>query len=135
MKVHLSTQAKINEVISFLLTLSPNGEYQATVEKLPKKRTGKQNASLWVYLGTIAQMLNESGAEMVVKIVGKEVHIPWTDKTLKAVVWDGIMLKMFNKSSSTELTTIEIQEVYEVMNRFTSDTFGVGVNWPCEVEV
>lgn len=134
MKIHLSSQARVNEAISYLLTLETNGAYMFEAKKLPKSRTVKQNASLWLYLDSVSEKLNSAGFEMVVKIAGKEVDIPWNKDTLKAVVWDGIMLKMFNKSSTTELTTTEIQEVYEVMNRFTSDKFGVGMDWPHEVE-
>ena len=130
MKTHLSSQSRINEAVKLLASIKPNGEYSLEIKKLPKTRTNPQNASLWLYLKNLAEELNNAGYEMVVKIVNKEVHIPWDKDSLKRVVWDGIMLKMFNKKSSTELTRSEISEVYEVMNRFTSNSFGVGLQWP-----
>jgi len=134
-KTHLSSQAKINEAIAHLLTLPTDGSYEFEAKKLPHQRTIKQNAGMWLYLSMTAKALNEAGFEMVVTIAKKEVQIPWTKDTLKQVVWDGIMVKLLNKESTTELETDEVTQVYEVMNRFTSDTFGVGMNFPSKESI
>lgn len=130
MKIHLSTQEAINEAVKQLMNIVPNGEYSAEIKKLPKSRTIKQNASLWKYLEILSDELNSAGYEMVILIVGKEVHIPWTKDTLKEAVWNGIMKKAYKKNSSTDLTTSEMSEIYEIMNRWTATTFGIGVPWP-----
>ena len=35
-----------------------------------------------------------------------------------------------DKDSTTELTTVQVQDVYENLNRFTAERFGVGLQWP-----
>ena len=47
-----------------------------------------------------------------------------------------VMSAMYpEKESTTELSTTEIQAVYESMNAATAEKFGVSIDWPNEYDM
>ena len=59
-------------------------------------------------------------------------EIPCTEENIKEDVWKPIQKAMFNKSSTTMMERLEVSEVYETVNRFTAERFGVSVPFPSE---
>lgn len=99
-----------------------------------KQRTGRQNNSLHLYLDQVAQALNDSGQERKVTVTfGADV--PWSAETIKEVVWRTIQYRQTGKLSTTELTTKEYGEVYETVNRFLGESFGIHVPLPSQEEI
>ena len=94
-----------------------------------KTRTGKQNAALHVYFQILADTLNEAGLDMRV-VLKPEIAIPWTERAIKEYLWRPVQIKSVGKESTTELNTREIDVVYEILNRFLSETKGVHVPFP-----
>lgn len=97
--------------------------------KKPKQRSLKQNDSLHLYFEQLAETLNGAGLDMR-KVLKPEVEIPWTKENIKKYIWKPIQHVYLNKKSTTELTTIEIDKVYEVLNRHIAK-FGIHVPFPC----
>ena len=98
----------------------------------PKKypqRTLTQNAALHVYFKLVSDALNDAGLDMR-KVLKPTVDIPWSPKTVKDYMWRPIMKAQFIKSSTTQMTTVEIDEVYNVLNRHLSEKFGIYVPFP-----
>ena len=95
------------------------------------QRTPLQNKSLHKYFSILAEDLNDSGQDMRM-VLKPEIEIPWTKDSIKELLFKPIAEAMFGKSSTTDLTTKEISEVYEVLNRHTSQKLGVSVTWPHE---
>ena len=93
------------------------------------KRTNKQNASLHVFCRHLAEALNDAGLDMK-KTLKPEIDIPWTEENVKNHLWRPIQEAMEGKESTTELSTVEISEVYLVLNRHLSEKFGITVAWP-----
>ena len=94
-------------------------------------RTSAQNRSLHLYFTLLAKELNDSGQDMR-KVLKESVEIPWGVVSIKDQMFKPIALAMFGKSSTTELSTKEISEVYEVLNRHTGEKLGISVIWPHE---
>lgn len=92
------------------------------------QRTPTQNASLHVYARLLAEGLNDAGYDVQTVIT---VPVSFTDKTVKKYMIKPIMKALYpDYESTTELSTTEIQEVYENLNRLTGEKFGVSIPWP-----
>jgi len=99
-------------------------------EKQKVYRTNKQNAALHKYLGDLANALEESGIDQKMFIDKlKGWTIPITPEFLKEI-WKIKQEKMFMHESTTKLTTSEINRIYDVINKFTSQEFGVSEAFP-----
>jgi len=90
--------------------------------KVVFKRTLKQNSALHLYFQLLADQLNEAGLDMRV-VLKPEVSIPWGKDTIKDFLWRPIQRFQLGKKSTTELTTAEIDKVFEVLNRHLSEKF------------
>lgn len=99
--------------------------------KPEKPRTLKQNNSLHKYFELLAIELNDAGYDMKA-VLKPEVDIPWEKETIKKYLWKPIQKAFKLKESTTELTTAEINQVYEVLNRHLGDKFGIHVPFPSE---
>ena len=93
-------------------------------------RTTQQNKALHLYLSQVADEMNAAGydAKQVISL-----PIRLTPELVKDCIFKVIMRAMYpDKESSTELSTTEIQNVYETMNAATGEKFGVSLEWPSE---
>lgn len=93
------------------------------------KRTLTQNASLHRYLAEVAKELNAAGLERKITIT-MGADVPWSAESIKEVLWRSIQYAQTGKHSTTELTTKEYGEVWETVNRFIGEQFGVHVPIP-----
>lgn len=92
-------------------------------------RSTKQNNSLHKFCELLAHELNSAGLDMR-EVLKPSVDIPWSKDAVKEFIWKPIQKSMNLKKSTTELTTKEVGEVYEVINRHISEKFGIHVDWP-----
>ncbi len=98
------------------------------------KRTNRQNNALHVLFKLLADELNESGLDMR-KTLKPGVEIPWTGDSVKEYLWRPIQQAQLNKKSTTELTTKEIDAVFDTINRHIGEKFGLFVPFPSIDEV
>ena len=94
-----------------------------------KIRTDKQNKALHLYFTHLAEELNNAGYDMR-KILKPSVDIPWNSKTVKEFLWRPVMKAQLGKESTTDLTTKEIDLVFETITRHFSEKFGISVAFP-----
>jgi hypothetical protein len=94
-----------------------------------KIRTDKQNKALHLYFTHLAEELNNAGYDMR-KTLKPSVEIPWNSKTVKEFLWRPVMKAQLGKESTTELTTKEIDLIFDTLNRHLSEKFGVSVMFP-----
>lgn len=104
---------------------------QSTYQTSPseKKRTDKQNKALHKYFSELAEELNDHGLDMRATLK-EEIEIPWTAESIKEYLWRPVMVKQLNKYSTTELTTKDIDRVFDTISRHLADRFGFVVNFP-----
>lgn len=94
-----------------------------------KKRTALQNKSMHRWFALLANSLNDAGYDAR-EVLEPEVEIPITDKIVKNQMLKKIAKAMYDKDSTTELTTIELSECCKVLSKHTSEVFGVYVPFP-----
>ena len=103
-------------------------------EKVEKQRTAQQNRALHVYFTLIADALNDAGLDMK-KVLKPEVEIPWSPMSVKEFLWRPVMKAQLHKQSTTEMSTRDIDTVFDTINRFLGDKFGVHEPFPSIEEI
>ena len=78
-----------------------------------KQRTTTQNAALHLMFEQMATELNKGGQyiNMVIK-----ADAPWNAYRVKELIWREVQKKMTGKESTTQITTKEIDEIFEVIH-------------------
>lgn len=104
------------------------------MNKEEKLRTLKQNSALHLYYTHLAETLNGAGLDMRL-VLKPEIDIPWTPETVKEHLWRPIQKGFLGIESTTDLTTKNIDMVYDVLNRHLGQKFGVSVPFPSEEEI
>lgn len=90
----------------------------------------KQNNSLHKYFELVSEALNNQGLDFT-KIFTNPVAIMITPELVKECMWRPIQKSMFKKLSTTTLEKQqEIDKIYDVMNKFLGEKFGVYVEFP-----
>lgn len=91
-----------------------------------KQRTPKQNKSLHKYCIELADVLNEHG--ITIRQLFAEVE---ADNTMESVkqLWRTFARMKYGKESTKDLTTSEIQKVFEEVNRHISQ-WGLHMPFP-----
>jgi len=98
-----------------------------------QQRTSQQNRALHKYLSLLAEELDRNGHTLqdVVKAI-KKAEIRPTPNALKEVVWKPMQEIMLGKKSTTELTKLEVDQVYEMVNAFIGREFHFHIPFPAE---
>lgn len=94
-----------------------------------KQRTLRQNRALHQLFGLLADELNSAGYDMR-RTLREDIDIPWNAGTVKEYLWRGVQKAQVGKQSTTELTTKEIDEIFDTLNRHLGEKFGLHVNFP-----
>lgn len=92
-------------------------------------RTAQQNKALHVLFNLLAQNLNENSLDMR-KTLKPGVEIPWTGRAVKEYLWRPIQEAQLDKKSTTQLTTVEIDQVFDTINKHLGEKFGLHVPFP-----
>ena len=91
-------------------------------------RTDQQRKALEVYCRMVADEMNASGYDFKQVI---SLPVSMTQDLVKEYIFKVIMRAMFSdKESTTQLSTTEIQAVYETMNNALAEKFGISIPWP-----
>lgn len=93
------------------------------------KRTPRQNNSIHLLFEEIARELNNAGIDMTVLV--KNLQVSHTKESVKGI-WKAICEAKYSKKSTTELTSKEIDEVYDEFNRLLAE-HGIHVPFPSNI--
>jgi hypothetical protein len=96
----------------------------------PIPRSSAQNRSLHLYFSFIANELNELGIQyQYTGISGKTFELRYTSSLVKEFLWKPIQASMFDKKSTTQLTTKEMNEIIDVITNFFGER-GIVLEFP-----
>lgn len=99
------------------------------MNKIYPKRTDQQNKALHVLFQLLADTLNAGGLDMR-KTLKPGIDIPWSAASTKEYLWRPIQEAQLNKRSTTELTTKEIDEVFDTINKHLGERFMIYIPFP-----
>jgi len=120
----------VGKIDNYIKSLG-KGRIEITIKKIRGTRTRRQNNALHLYFQLLADELNKAGLDMK-KILKPSVDIDWTLESIKEYLWRPIQFALLRKRSTTQLKSNEIDEVYNQLNRFLGEKFGVHVEFPHE---
>lgn len=96
---------------------------------MDNQRTLQQNKALHLMFDMLADNLNQAGLDMR-KTLKPSVEIPWSGESVKEYLWRPIQKAQLGRESTTELTTTDIDKVFDTINRHLGDRFGIYVPFP-----
>ena len=100
---------------------NPDVEYDVIPRKGKSYRTAQQNAALHLWLGMLAEELNNAGLT-VEKTLSQKAEIDWTTTTVKELLWKRMQKLVLNKESTTQLKkNEEIDKVYDHLVRYFAE--------------
>lgn len=99
------------------------------INNKPTKRTSRQNRSLHLMFSQLADELNEAGFDMK-RTLKPEIEIAWNEYMVKEYLWRPLQKAMLGKQSTTELTTKEIDKVFDNLARHLNQKLGLELFFP-----
>lgn len=97
-------------------------------DQLIKKRTITQNSALHLYFQQLADALTSAGLDMRV-VLKPDIDIRWTKESVKEYLWKPVMETMFGNKSTTEMTTTDIDAIFEIITKHLGEKFGEFVGY------
>lgn len=101
----------------------------ADVGKSETRRSSAQHRAMQLYWRQLAAAMNELNLDMRV-VLKPDVQIPWSRDSVEEWIWKPIQKVHTGKKSSRDLSTKEVGEIYDIVNRHLSETRGVHVRFP-----
>lgn len=99
--------------------------------KLSKKqRTIQQNKAMYKYFSLVSDEAKNTGitfSEFIRK--RPQLEMPWTPERVKEV-WKTAQYHMFGQTSTAELTTDQLDQIYDVVNKVLGEILGIHVDFP-----
>jgi hypothetical protein len=104
------------------------------MEEEKYQRTIQQNKAMHKYFTLLAEELNNAGLDMK-KVLKPAVDIDWTPDAIKTYLWKPVQKVMYQTTSTTELDTKQVSQIYETLNRHLAEKFGLSVRFPSNEEM
>lgn len=94
-------------------------------------RTSKQNRSLHLFFTLLAYEMKEQGLDMRT-VLKPSIEITPTMELCKEYLWRPIQIAKYGKASTTEITTKELQAIYQDLDRFFLSKHQINLPFPSE---
>lgn len=95
-----------------------------------KPRTSLQNRALHKGFEQLADALNDAGYNQSKALEALKLDIPWSKLSVKESLYKPIMEALFQIESTTELSTVELQDVWDVLMVNLGEKLGIYVPFP-----
>ena len=113
-----------------LKALNGQNTVVADVKGERAKRTTLQNKAIHKYCSLLSEAFNDAGLDMLTVLKVKS-STSWTMLSVKDVIWRSIQEAMFpEKTSTTQLETGEVSQVYNQIARHLSTEFNITQSFP-----
>lgn len=97
------------------------------VKEVSNQRTARQNRAIYAFLRELSKNLNAAGFDLLSFPWKEGVEIPWSLELAKDRLWVPIQQVVTDKKKTSELTTAEVDKVYQPLARKIT---GMGVECP-----
>jgi hypothetical protein len=124
----VNSDVSLENLIKHLRELYADKKYIQVKWTIGKAITNPQRNSVYLYCDLLAKELNGQGLDMVKTL--SDVEIPWSKESAKKHIWAKVQNAKFGNVSINDLKTSEVSQIYDVINRHLSNTFGVYVPFP-----
>ena len=130
----MGSHDEIHKALEAIAEVGIDGAVRVTVSRdpkdHPKQRSPQQRKALEVYCDMLATSLNNAGYSFNDNTIIR-LPVQFTQENVKETIFKGAMRGLYpDKDSTTELSTTEIQSVYENLNLYTAEHWAISVPWP-----
>ncbi len=127
----ISDRDQLDELMLILREAVESGEHLIEVKHITKTRSLKQNAALHLYLTQIAEQMTDAGysQRLLMARFKTTFDLPVTMEMIKEIFKESAF-HMHKVEHTSDLTTVQLQEVYEAVNRGFAESVGVSAEWP-----
>lgn len=94
--------------------------------KEEKQRTLAQNRALHLFFTQLADALNDKG-QYISQVI--KVDAQWDGDRIKELIWREVQKKITGKTSTTKLTSKEINDIFEALQVAFANK-GIDIQWP-----
>jgi len=127
---NLNNQKEADEAFQFITSEAARGStVEIKIVKPHNQRTLRQNSALHLCFGQLADQLNSAGFDMK-RTLKPGVEIPWTAELVKEHLWRTLQQAVTGKVSTTQLTSSEIDKVFEILAKHLGETTGLEIYFP-----
>lgn len=95
-------------------------------QEITKKRTSRQNSALHLFFTQLSNILVESGLD-VRTTLKSDFDIPFSPELVKELIWRPVMKAYKKKNSTTKLSTKDIDQIYDIINRELGTKHGLDI--------
>jgi len=96
-----------------------------------RQRTDQQRKAIEVFCKMLADTLNDAGFDMQAVFDVKNVSVPWSQETVKDILFKPIAKALFSVNSTVNLERGDCGRVHEVLCRQLATSLGVTCpEWP-----
>ena len=89
-----------------------------------ENRTRRQENSYHLWFRMVAKQLNDAGMDMRA-CLKPDVEIPWSEESVKNHIWRPIQEILCDVESTTDLTTRDVDAIYQVISRHFAAKHGI----------
>lgn len=95
-----------------------------------QKRTSQQNRSMHKYFQLVSDEAKNTGSTFSDFIRNRpKMEMPWTPQRVKEM-WKAAAMHMYGVDSTTKLTTKQIDQVYDVVNKVLGEELNIHIPFP-----
>ena len=112
--------------------------FECYFKRLGGRRTPTQNKAMHKFFRDLSRELNRHDLDVkkVLAHSSPRIAIPWDEEgRIAKELWRAVQINMGIDKSTTELTPKQVSDVYDVLNRYLSETYGVFVPFPDKNEM
>lgn len=110
------------------MILNEKGRLSVEIKRI-RTRSQEQNAAMHLWLTWVAKALNDAGLYRHL-VLAERPELSWTMDAAKEDLWRPVQRALVRKESTTELYKPEVSDVYEELNRFLAEKFGISIRFP-----
>lgn len=107
------------------------GFKELEIEVRKNLKSDAQTRALHLFYTLLADEFNEKGLD-IKTVLSKNVEHPWTKDLVKELIWKKVQKSYVGKKSTTQLTTDEVDKIFNVINKFIGETWGIHIPFPSE---
>ena len=93
-----------------------------------------EDDGLWFVAKTVPEAYLQKALRKLHESIERtsSIEVPWNKTLIKELMWRPVMQAMTEKFSTTELDRVEIDQIYEVLNKHFGGKLGIHVPFPCD---
>ena len=122
---HIRTPEQRQALIEYI---EANSNSEIVFKVIRPNRTTRQNNALHAYLREIAEQMNARGMDMR-QVLKPTVEIAPTMQLIKDYMWRPIQKILTGKESTEQLTTTEVDKVYQEMSKHLAANLDIQVQF------